>query len=130
MDALLAALKPQMNGPGGCNDGFLRDDALLVITFISDDPNFEDQGKPQDWYNAVVAAKKGDPNAAVVVGFTPAFASCPGTATPKGSHWAEFVAKFPFNLHASVCDGDYSTTFAKAVQVIDEGCDGYVPPVK
>ena len=61
---------------------------------------------------------------------TPAFASCPGTATPKGSHWAEFVAKFPFNLHASVCDGDYSTTFAKAVQVIDEGCDGYVPPVK
>lgn len=130
MDSLLAALKPGINGPGGCNEGFLRDDALLVITFISDDPNYEDSGTPQSWYDAVVAAKKGDPKAAVVVGFTPAFATCPGNDTPKGSHWAEFVAKFPFNLHASVCAGDYATTFTQAVKIIDDSCDQYVPPIK
>ena len=130
MESLLAAISPKLNGPGGCNEGFLRDDALLVVTFISDDPNYEDKGTPQSWYDAVVAAKKGDPKAAGVVGFTPAFPTCPGTATPKGAHWAEFVAKFPFNLHASVCAGDYSSTFAQAVKVIDESCDKYVPPVK
>jgi hypothetical protein len=131
MDALMAAITPGINAAGGCNEGFLRDDALLVVTFISDDPNYEDQGTPQGWYDAVVAAKKGDPKAAVMVGFTPAFADCPGDATKtKGKHWAEFVGKFPFNLHASVCAGNYDATFAQAVKVIDEGCDQYVPPVK
>lgn len=130
MDSLLASLTPQINAAGGCNEGFLRDDAVLVITFISDDPNYEDKGTPQSWYDAVVAAKKGDPKAAVVVGFTPAFADCPGNGNPKGAHWAEFVAKFPFNLHASVCAGDYASTFAQAVKIIDDSCDQYVPPVK
>ena len=27
---------PKLNGPGGCNEGFLRDEALLVVVFISD----------------------------------------------------------------------------------------------
>ena len=130
MDALLAAVSPALNGPGGCNEGFLRDDALLAITFISDDPNYEDAGTPQSWYDAVVAAKKGDPKAVAVVGFTPAFPDCqPGKPPPKGAHWAEFVAKFPYNLHADVCSGDYASVFAQAVKVIDDSCDQYVPPV-
>lgn len=130
MDSLIASLAPGINAAGGCNEGFLRDDALLVITFISDDPNYEDKGTPQSWYDAVVAAKKGDPKAAVVVGFTPAFAGCGGNSTTKGAHWAEFVAKFPFNLHASVCAGSYETTFAQAVKIIDDSCDQYVPPIQ
>ncbi len=63
------------------------------------------------------------------MGFTPAFDGCGSGGPPKGSHWAEFVAKFPYSLHASVCDLDYSTTFDKAVQIVDQSCDTYVPPV-
>jgi hypothetical protein len=128
MDSMLAALAPQINATGGCNDGFLRDDALLVVTFISDDPNYEDTGTPQDWYDAVVAAKKGDPKAVVMVGFTPV--GC-GAASGKinGAHWAELVSKFPNSLQAQVCSTDYVPTFTQAVQLIDDSCDQYVPPV-
>ena len=35
-EAMVAAIGPESNGPGGCNEGFLRDDALLVVTIFSD----------------------------------------------------------------------------------------------
>jgi len=132
MDSMVAALQPAINAAGGCNDGFLRDDALLVVTFISDDPNYEDQGTPQDWYNAVVAAKKGDPDAVTVVGLIPGDAGC-GNATGgkiNGGHWAEFISKFTYSLKGSVCSADYASTFSQAVKVIDESCDKYVPPIQ
>src|SRR5690606_17290039 len=37
IQTMQAALSPAMNGAGGCNEGFLRDDALLVIVIISDE---------------------------------------------------------------------------------------------
>lgn len=129
MDALVAALAPGINAPGSCNDGFLRDDALLVVTFISDDPNYEDSGTPDSWYQAVVAAKKGDPKAVAVVGFTPATCGTGGGSKINGKHWEEFVSKFPFSVHAQVCATDYVSSFQQAVQVVDESCDQYIPPV-
>jgi hypothetical protein len=128
MDAMVAALAPAINGPGGCNAGFLRDDAVLVITFISDDPKYEDAGTPQDWYDAVVTAKHGDPNAVVVVGLTPAWPGCGSNGTTKGAHWAEFVAKFPHSIHESVCAPDFAPIFANAVGIIDTTCDQFDPP--
>jgi hypothetical protein len=128
MDAMVAALAPAINATGGCNAGFLRDDAVLVITFISDDPNYEDGGTPQTWYDAVVAAKHGNPKAVVMLGLTPAFPTCPGAGTIKGAHWAEFVAKFPNSLHESVCSTDFSPIFTQAVGIIDTTCDEFEPP--
>jgi hypothetical protein len=37
--ALAAAVQHNLNGPGGCNGGFLRDDALLMVTFIATNPD-------------------------------------------------------------------------------------------
>jgi len=130
MDAMVAALSPEINGAGGCNEGFLRDDAILVITFISDDPNYEDAGEPADWYDAVVAAKNGDPSAVAVLGLTPSFAGCQeGKGPPKGSHWSEFVGLWgDHGIEASVCDADYGSLFADAVAIIDETCDEFEPP--
>jgi hypothetical protein len=128
MDSMLAALDAPINAPGGCNAGFLRDDALLVVTFISDDPKYEDTGTPDDWYDAVVAAKHGDPNAIVMVGFTPVGCGGGGSSI-NGAHWAELVAKFPNHLAAQVCTSDYVPTFTEAVKLIDDSCDQYVPPV-
>lgn len=130
MDALVAAVQPGINGAGGCNEGFLRDDALLVVAFISDDPNYEDAGDPQSWFDAVVAAKNGNEKAVAMVGFTPAFPECPpaGMQAINGAHWAELVAKFTFHLHAPVCNSDYAAVFAEAVQVVDESCEQFEPP--
>jgi hypothetical protein len=130
MDSLVAAMSEQMNAAGACNEGFLRDDAILVVTFISDDPNYEDQDGPQEWYDAVVAAKGGNPDAVVVLGLTPNFDGCQdGKGPPKGSHWSEFVAMWGARgLEASVCNLDYAPFFEQAVSVIDTTCDEFEPP--
>jgi hypothetical protein len=77
MDALVAALAPEINGVGGCNAGFLRSDAVLEITFVSDNGQYKDSGTPQECHDAVLAAKAGDPAAVVVLGFTPGLAGVP-----------------------------------------------------
>lgn len=130
MDSLVSAMSDAMNGAGGCNEGFLRDDAILVVTFISDDPNYEDADGPDEWYQAVIDAKGGNADAVVVLGLTPNFDGCQdGKGPPKGSHWSEFVALFgDRGLEASVCNLDYAPFFEAAVSVIDETCDEFVPP--
>jgi hypothetical protein len=42
MFAAAAACGLAQNGPGGCDEGFLRDDAILVLTFACQ--NFEPPG--------------------------------------------------------------------------------------
>lgn len=66
--AFTAALEPEINGPGGCNEGFLRDDALLFVTFVSDTPDDTSPGTPEQWAAQAIAAKHGDPNAIVILG--------------------------------------------------------------
>jgi hypothetical protein len=127
MDAMVAAMKSEINA-SGCNKGFLRKDAILVITFISDDPNYEDQGMPQDWYDAVVAAKGGKADSVVVLGLTPDFDGCRVANKTSGKHWSEFIALWKDRgLSASVCSSDYAPFFQQAVTIIDETCDEFIP---
>jgi hypothetical protein len=132
MDALVAAMAADINAPGGCNAGFLRDDALLVITFMSDDPNYEDADTPADWYQAVVDAKLGDPSSVVVLGLTPAWPGCQdGNDPPKGEHWAEFVGLWgDHGMHGNICGtaDEFVAFFEAAVSTIDQACDDYQPP--
>ena len=129
MESMVAALEPAINAAGGCNDGFLRDDALLVITFLSDDPHKMDNGQPQDWYDAVVEAKGGDATAVVVLGLTPAWAGCLGTDAQQ--HWVDFIELWgEQGLHGNICGSaaEYVTFFESAVSTIDEACDNFQPP--
>ena len=130
MNGLTEALSPVLNGPGGCNAGFLRDDAILVITFLSDDPNYEDEGTPQDWFDAVVAAKQGNKDAIVVAGLIPQPAmGCGGGGPTNGTHWAEFLAMWgERGIPGSICEPDYAPFFAQAVEVISETCENFTPP--
>jgi hypothetical protein len=132
MEAIVSAMAPEINAPGGCNAGFLRDDALLVITFLSDDPNYEDTGTPDDWYQAVVDAKLGDPTSVVVLGLTPDWPGCQdGGGPPKGAHWAEFIALWgDHGMHGNICGtaDEFVAFFESAVGTIDQACDDYHPP--
>ena len=130
MDALVAAMQPAINAPGGCNAGFLRHDAILVVTFISDDPNREDSGQPTEWHSAIVDAKNGDASSVVVLGLTPAFDGCGSASKPdKGKHWSDFVKLWGSQgLEASVCNLDYAQFFDQAVSLIDQTCDQFEPP--
>jgi hypothetical protein len=118
MESMVAALSPAMNAADACNDGFLRSDALLVVTFITDEGG-NDAGTPQDWYDAVVAAKSGDENAVVVIGFV---------AGGANSDLAKFIALWgKHGFKASVNDPDYSGPFASSISLIDEACDNFIP---
>ncbi|MBW2524284.1 MAG: hypothetical protein JRI23_08925 [Deltaproteobacteria bacterium] len=131
IDSLRAAVSVPLNDPSGCNAGFLRDDAILVVTFISDDPNYEDADTPADWYDDLVQAKGGNAEAIVVLGLTPSFDDCfhDWSQLTKGAHWSEFIALWGSRgLEASVCSPSYTQFFQQAVSIIDDTCDNFVPP--
>ena len=145
MHAAGEALSKPLNAPGGCNDGFLRDDAILVLTFITDEEDEHDKGKgspgdPPDWYSAVVAAKNGDPESIVVLGLLgdsnlPNGVCAPGVDPNNNGNGAEagprlqqFTQMFPHGVIGSVCAADYTPFFVQAVGVIDTVCDQFDPP--
>src|SRR5687768_2216792 len=69
MAAILAGAGSSLGAVGACNEGFVRDDAILVVTFITDEEDIEKSpGDPPDWKSGVVAAKNGNENAVVVLG--------------------------------------------------------------
>lgn len=126
MDAMVAALDPMNAAVQACNDEFLRDDALLVITFISDDPNMPDAGTPAEWYQSVVAAKGGNEEAVVVLGLGPGGDDCGA----GGEHWLEFVEMWgDHGIHGPVCGtaDDYVQFFQNSVATIDQACEDIIP---
>jgi hypothetical protein len=127
-----------MNGPSQCNEGFVRDDAILVVTLLSDavyEPGAgmwgTPVGTPQSWYDALVAAKKGNAEAIVTLGLLNA-PSIPGGACdwpPASSDmYLEFLQMFGARGFANtVCTGDYAAFFASSLQTIDTTCDDFQP---
>jgi hypothetical protein len=139
MSAMAAAVTTQSQ-PGGCNEGFVRDDAILVVTVISDDypvPSTADDastvGSPQAWYDAVVQAKGGNPDNVVMLGIinTPDAACVSGAGDPivhPTERFMELVSLFGTNgLTANICASDYNAFFEEAVALIDQTCDEFAP---
>jgi hypothetical protein len=119
-DALSRALGEGMVAEDGCNAGFLRDDAILVVTVITDEPDVESETEPGDWVQAMLDAKSGDPEAIVALGLLPE------EGAPR---LIEMLDALPNGSHASVLEPDYTPFFAAAVDVILEVCEDFEPPI-
>ncbi len=125
-EALTAAMQKSINDPGGCNAGFLRNDALLMVTFIQTNPDeggggLDSEGYAQDWAKAVLDAKHGDPESVVMLTF----------AYPNWDVWDEIyklVKMFPYNKVDDTGSDDYGTAFAEAASLVETACAGYVAP--
>ncbi|MCX4240095.1 hypothetical protein [Paraliomyxa miuraensis] len=136
MDAMIAATTIE-SAAGGCNPGFLRDDAVLVVTIISDDhpgwfgpDNATSIGTPGEWFDAIVAAKNGHVDHLVVLGLlaTPGDESCLGFCPCNADKFIDFVDMFGARgIVASVCQPDYDQFFQQAVELIDMACDEFEP---
>ncbi|MBX7083378.1 MAG: VWA domain-containing protein [Nannocystaceae bacterium] len=128
MDAIAAAIAG--DGLGACNDGFLRDDALLVLVLVTDeDDQADSRGEPDDWYDAVVAAKRGDATSVVVlalVGLPRPNACPPGDGSVDGAETAtqllSFTAMFEHGHAADVCADDYAGFFDTAIAGVAAAC--------
>lgn len=123
MSAMQAAISNELNDPGGCNEGFLRDDAILVITVLTDENDGSD-GDPPDWYDAVVTAKGGNEEATVVRDSDVDGGLCESGAAVR---MREFAELFTYGQWGSVCQKSYGEMFVEAVSTIDTSCEGFDP---
>lgn len=113
IDAMVAAISPELLAENGCNTGFLRDEALLVVTFLSDDTNIEDQNTPDTAYDALVAAKNGNPEAIVVLGLIAA----------DQTHWSDLISQFgERGIEGPIETLDYNQFFLDTVELIATTC--------
>lgn len=132
MDAIAGVLTDPSGINSVCNEGFLRDEALLVIVLITDEEDEGDSlGHPLDWFDNVVAAKGGDADAVVVLALI-------GHDKPNAciaTQWtgmmgaeiaprlATFAGLFEHGTVGDVCAPDYGPFFADAVDGIADACD-------
>jgi hypothetical protein len=150
LGSLIAALTPPNTDAGECNEGFLRDDALLVVVSITDEeddhetedeacgnePGMGSPGEPEDWFEAIVAAKGGvEQNIVVLSLIGPSVDPCPELDKCNGGidgaepsvRIANFTWMFSHGHVGPVC-GDYDPFFAEAVADIQTACDEFIPP--
>lgn len=152
VDAILNALEE--NGAGGCNEGFLREDAILVVTLITDEEDGEvagngvpewnvgSAGTPAEWKQRLLDYKSGDDQAVVLLGLlgdldepNPQCAcdindpSCTVDGAEASPLLREFVTSLPKGATGSVCEPSYDPFFAQAVDLIEQTCEDFIPPV-
>ena len=146
MEAMVNTVGPMHDEDGECNEGFIRDEALLVIVIITDeydgmgDPEgfggFS-AGDPQSWYDAVVEAKDGIPQNAVVMSLINYYATGDEPPSPcqpidgysDGVNIKTFTQMFEENgFIGGICQPDYGPIFEEAIGVIETACDNFIPP--
>lgn len=119
LEALTSAVT-KMQGPGECNEGFIREDALLVAVIVTDE---DDPGPAEYRYETLLDAKDGREDNVVLVGLI----NEPGTSCSLGGHaveavWInELIGMFSYGFVAPVC-GDYGQAFMQAVSVVEAAC--------
>lgn len=135
--SMVAALQPEMNDPNdeyACNRGFLRDDALLVVTIIQDDYDEDSLGTADEWIEGLRAAKNYDDDAFMVLVLT--------TDVDVGYQQLcfpnlYFQTKNRLRLLAegvthgfidSICQDSFAPFFAEHVSHLVELCDDFAPP--
>ncbi len=121
-EALLRALSKGANGLLGCNAGFLRDDALLMVTLVTPGGDDSYWGDASIWYKAVVAAKNGDPKAIVmlVIGQDPG--PCKSYDEP-----CKLAQMLPYNLGGDSDADDYGPIFEEATDLVEVACEQLIP---
>jgi hypothetical protein len=131
-DALVAAISPKLNAldpTPGCNAGFLRDDALLVLTMIGPEDNpgggDSDDAPWEDWRQAVVDAKHGDLGAIVALGIISGD-GC-GPDIDPDLRLCNLVPSFPYSILEHLTLEDFGDAFDKAAVLALDACSLFVP---
>ena len=128
MRSLLAATDWAMNAEGGCNEGFIRDDALLVLTIVTDAGDFND---PEAAAEHLVALK-GDEQSIVTIGIVPdSYFVNNVCGDEPGNGWLmpinEFFTLLPNMVWGSCCLDDYVPVFEEGAELVLEICESFIP---
>lgn len=143
--ALLNATTPARNGPGQCNDGFLRRDSLLVVTLITDEDDvpegcdsldpptncmtYGSGGTPAEWFSELSRNRNGTSQNIAMLGLFGRRADNPCGAVVN-SKLLGLVRRFgDFGLAGDICASSYDSFFNDALAVVENACRAYVPPL-
>lgn len=149
LEAARAALTDRVTDAEGYNAGFLRDDALLVVVVLSDEDDQSRMHAPETWdpffgpgpvtpvsglYQALVDVKGGDPQGLVVVVLAgDADTGCDDddgepivTKAPRLHELLDLAA--PNSYWGDLCGDALTQPLQDALEVIDFGCEEFVPP--
>lgn len=131
MGAALAAIGPDLNAAGACNDGFIREDAVLVVVFVSDEPDTT-EGTAEDWFQEMVGIKGVETNIVIVSligwGDNPQDGDICNIAVGTNDEVAKFTEMFTHGFIDHVCSPSYGVSLDAALDGIQSACDDFVPP--
>ncbi len=127
----MQAMVEAVDGPAltqDCNDGFLRDDALLVMVFVTDedDDAADSSGNPASWKVQLVNAKGGAEQDIFALGLY----GDNEFATPTCLEEAEYSVRLssfmglwgPRGQTGSVCAPDYAPFFEELLGSVSAAC--------
>ncbi len=136
--AMTAALQPEINDPQdeyACNGGFLRDDALLVVTIIQDSYDEDSLGTVDEWIAALRTAKNFDDDAFMVLVLTTDIdvgyqqLCWPNEYDPNPNRLRTLADGVEHGFVGSICMPDgYGDWFKERVTYLVDLCDDFVPP--
>jgi len=123
-----------LEDPFDCNDGFVRKDALLVVTLIQDTYDQDSLGTVESWKNALLDAKAGDEDAfALLVLSTDVDVGyqqlCkPNDYDPEKNRLRVLVESVEHGFIGSICAPSYVQFFAETVSSLVTLCEEFTPP--
>jgi len=130
LGAMVQAVGPTLNAPDGCNSGFVRPDAMLVVVILSAYQDFVSAGTPEGLGASLIAAKKGYADGIVVVGLLDTVGDFDGDQCGEvpEDRTRQFIEGFPTHVLGSYCDPDISARLSEAIGVIQTACEKFTPP--
>ncbi len=136
-EAMVAALQPNFNDPDSefaCNGGFLREDALLVVTLFQDVYEQDSLGTVDEWIAALRTAKNGDDDAFMVLVLTTDVdlgyqqLCLPNEYNPNKNRLRSLADGVEHGFVGSICMDNYAPFFAEHVSHLVDLCEDFVPP--
>ncbi len=131
LGAMVQAVGPTLNALDGCNAGFLRPDAMLVVVILSVFGDVHSPGTPEGLAASLIAAKDGYAGGIVVVGILDSVEYDPNAdpcADDPDDRTRQFVEDFPTHVLGSYCAPDIGVNLVQAVDVIESACAEFTPP--
>ena len=122
-----------LEDPYDCNDGFLREDALLVVTLIQDSYDQDSLGTVESWKKTLQDAKGDDDAFALLVLSTDVDVDyqqlChPNKFNTEKNRLRLLVESVEHGFIGSICAPSYEQFFAETVGSLVTLCENFVPP--
>lgn len=119
VDAMLEALDGWLNRPGGCNEGFHRPEASLVVVMVTDEDDISSAESPEVWAEHLKYLRMGDLEDTAVLGLLP-LGDC--AEYDEKLNLETFIESIPNGYIGDICEASYEGFFENALNTVKKTC--------